>query len=332
MSQRSLIRKTTAGVPVKAIHSRKSLGKKLTEKPKNTIRSMFEKQFEQSRIENSQLIGTIDKITSLDINDTMDSVKTTTTEIASLSKQTEEPEQNVQEKSTSVTNSKSILSDCTLVNGSLHKRLTRRNSITIQTPTKCPPNSNTTVRTPNSITKRRRTMFTPLHKAPIDEEHNSNDASGTTAKTDETVIDTNKTVHKSIVMDICNQLNSTNEPIKTNNKVRQWLNGELPKCARDTGLYGIDGKFIEPKLRLPRRTTLTAQAMDETKVHSATSTPISLTKRRNTMCIKPNATPRTQLQCSPPTLNESKSCDAILTPTNKILGKCNCIIQNQFYS
>lgn len=305
ISQRSMVRKTVASAPAKTIVPRKSLGaKKSNDKPTCTIRSMFAKQLEKSQVESSQINGTIDKITSLDINDT-----------------------DLVEKSPEKVNGKTPtkseqMSDITLVTGSLHKRLTRRNSMSIPTPTKSAPKTDAVdspTKLTNSIRKRRCTMFMPSFTGAIDEEQNTDIVENSTTLPDKSLLCTDKTVNKSMAMDVCNE--SKNEvATKCNSKVRQLLNNELSKSTRESGINGMDNKFVQPALRSARRTTFTAQAMDETKVQSSTNTPVSLTKRRLTMNNHASITPRSKL-ASRPDLNESKSCDAVLTPTNKTIGK-----------
>lgn len=316
VTQRSILRKTTACVPVKATSSRKSISNKKVDdnKPKNTIQSMFAKQLEKSRIENSQTInGTIEQITSLDLNDP------------------ESPPQKPTDSTVKIENDEKLVTstqqtgDITLVTGTLHKRLTRRNSMTIPTPTKIAPNKPTvTVPTPSSTKKRRCTMFTPSFKGYIDEEQDSSIDGNTTAKPDKSVLNADKTVNKTIAMDVCSTSKCENVSgsglTKSNSKMRQLLNDALSKTPRN----GLVNKLMPPNTKSARRTTFTAQAMDETKVQNGIITPVSLIKRR--MTINPNAiTSSSSKLANPPELNESNSCDAILTPTNKILGKMNQI-------
>lgn len=311
VSQRSMIRKTTASLPVKAVHPRKSLGpKKLDEPPKNTIRSMFAKQLEKSQtdysqVDSSQMNGTIDQITSLNINDAL------------------AVEKSPGKEDDKVSNSEQT-GDISLVTGSLHKRLTRRNSMTISTPTKSTPKSDvvdstTATAITNSMKKRRCTMFAPSFKGYIDEEQDTSIDSNSSALTDKTILTADKTVHRSMAMDVCNE-SKGEAAIKCNSKVRQLLNNELSKTPRENGKNGMDSKFVLPASRLNRRTTFTAQAMDETKVQSSSNTPVSVTKRRMTMNVQASSTPRAKV-ANRPDLNESKSCDAVLTPTNKAIGK-----------
>lgn len=366
ISQRTLTQRkataTTGGATIKSGQSRKSLSKKVDEKPKNTIRSMFAKQLEKSQIN-----GTIDQITTLNINGGSGASR----------KESEKIDESITDDNDGKNQSTSTInpSQEILVNGSLHKRLTRRNSMTLRTPTK----SVTTTQsddivpaTPSSIKKRRCTMFTPSLKLLIDEEisdsNNDDNTTSTTTKTssssssstasstplNRTIVSVaDKTLNKSVAMDVCNQskTRSTNTVTQCNSKVRQLLNDDLSKSSREssssslvTSTSRIDGnKFLQPKIRLPlqtRRTTFTVQPMDETKVlqcngnsnsNASTSTnstsnssnlntPVSLTKRRNTMNINARtATPQSKVVAE---LNKSNSCDAILTPTNnKISGK-----------
>lgn len=369
LTQRKAATATTGGASIKSklvsSQSRKSMSKKVDEKPTNTIRSMFAKQLEKSQLEKSQLEksqinGAIDQITTLNLSDG----------IGTSGKQSDGP---IDESTTTNDNGKnhSIIepSQEILVSGSLHKRLTRRNSMTLRTPTKSvtttTQSDDIVPATPSSIKKRRCTMFTPSLKLSIEEENGSSgdDTTTTTRKTtssssssfstastltpaNKTVLtNADKTLNKSIAMDVCNRSkprNTSPSPstvTQCNSKVRQLLNDDLSKSSNaSSSSSGIDGsKFLQPKIRLPlqtRRTTFTVQPMDETKVlqinsssssnfstsNSSTSTPVSLTKRRNTMNINArSATPQSTVVAE---LNKSNSCDAILTPTNnKINGK-----------
>lgn len=307
-----LIKKTTT-----TIQSRKSVAnlKLVEEKPKNTIRSMFQKQMEKSRIlDSSQMNGGI-----LDEVDTVPNITNQTTDLDS-----EKQELNGDNETHGI---------C-LVTGSLHKRLTRRNSITVQTPTKTPLKSNANAEISSvlsSAKKRRCTMFTPS-KISFDEKEEDimgNKTNNTTQ--DKNNQDGDKTVNKTVEMEICNGP-SNGVANKCNNKVRQLLNTELlVNTPRDKGPNGIANSFAQPNSSVRRRTTYTPQIMDETKVQNNTTisssiTPISSSvQRRKTMNMNANAsTPRT----IPDALIETKSCDAVLTPTNKNTGKIirfNCI-------
>lgn len=354
ISQRTLAQRKTAATAAttsgtKPATARKSLSKSkaVVEKPKNTIRSMFAKQLEMSqRSEKSQLNGTIDKITTLNINES---------DVESQSRQ--ESEHNEQTpKRTAASNDGTVE---ILVSGSLHKRLTRRNSMTLKTPTKLTIESDDTVpATPSSIKKRRCTMFTPSLKLSIEEESmfgdNSNvdatlasstssTSTATTASSNKTVIVADKTLNKSVAMDVCNQSKlGKAQSTPSNSKVRQLLNDDLSKSSCESSITDAT-KFLQPKIRLPlhpRRTTFTARPMDETKLiqpNSSSSsggggnssiissnTPLSsLTKKRNTMNVNAGTTttPQTKMVRTVLDLNKSTSCDAILTPTNKIAGK-----------
>lgn len=293
--QSSLTTKSTS-----MIQARKSLGarKLVDEKPKNTIRSMFQKQLEKSRIQECSQTS----------DDTFDEVANA----PNSSKQTtyvepEKEESNVDKESNGT---------C-LVTGSLHKRLTRRNSITVQTPTKSILKSNANAEISSvlsSAKKRRCTMFTPS-KVSIDENE-------TNTTPDKNSQDGNNTVNKTIEMEICNGPTNGVVSNKCNSKVRQMLNNELlQNTPRDKKIH----TFIQPNSS-HRRTTYTPLGMDETKVQNSTITPISSsTQRQKTMNVNAMAsTPRsTIISNMPDALIETKSCDAILTPTNKITGKFN---------
>ncbi|XP_055311627.1 microcephalin isoform X2 [Sitodiplosis mosellana] len=290
---------TTTKSTTTAIQARKSIGRKLAvdEKPKNTIRSMFKKQLEKSQtLENSQLNG--DALTLDDV------VVTTQKPVGQMAKA--EPEEKGEQIVDNVTNG-----TC-LVSGSLHKRLTRRNSMSLQTPTKTPLKSNANAEISSvlsSVKKQRRcTMFTPS-KFSIDEDDEA-DGNGR---------DGNQTVNKTVEMEICNGVAN-----KCNSKVRQILNTELVQKTPVVGKKpnGIANMFAQPNSSLRRRTTYTPQVMDETKVQTTTtsSTPISsssITQRRKTMNVNAMASTPRSTSTIPDALIETKSCDAVLTPTNK---------------
>lgn len=351
LAQRKTATTANAASGSKTAGARKSLSKKrIDEKPKNTIRSMFAKQLEMSQRSNeqsSQINGTLDKITTLNINESG---------AADKGEAAVPRDDELHEKTTAA-------SVEILVSGSLHKRLTRRNSITLKTPTKAANESDDIVPvTPSSIKKRRCTMFTPSLKSSIEEDiFDVSEASpastpatastGTSAtSSNQTVIAADKTLNKSVAMDVCNQ--SKSDKINRNNtpctsKVRQLLNDDLSKRSCNSSLSSSvsdANQFMQPKIRLPlqsRRTTFTVQPMDETKLLQNSSrngiTPINnhsdgtpvLNKRRNTMYVNAGAsTPTTTTTTTPHAkmvrnlldLNKSNSCDAILTPTNKTAG------------
>lgn len=366
-TQRKALATTAAagGASIKSSQSRKSLSKKVDEKPKNTIRSMFAKQLEKSQHEQSQINGTIDQITTLHLNDGNGSTVTSNKESEKTNDSVQTGENGKNALATTTNQSQEIL-----VNGSLHKRLTRRNSMTLRTPTK----SITTTQsddmvpaTPSSIKKRRCTMFSPSLKLSIEEEisgSNDNTKATTTStsssslssstSTTSTLTPANKTVlavadktvNKSIAMDVCNQskardIRNTSTVTQSNSKVRQLLNDDLSKGSHESSLSSsssssststtMTSMFLQPKVRLPRirlplqtrRTTFTLQPMDETKVlqsnsnsnistnssSTSTSTPVSLTKRRNTMNI--NARPTTT------------STATTKTPQSKVVAELN---------
>lgn len=299
--QSSLTTKSTS-----MIQARKSLGgrKLVDEKPKNTIRSMFQKQLEKSRIQECSQTS----------DDTFDEV----VKAPNSTNQTTDVEPEKEESNFDKESNVGVESNGTcLVTGSLHKRLTRRNSMTVQTPTKSILKSNVNPEISSvlsSVKKRRLTMFTPS-KVSIDE----NEATTTPEKLSQ---DGNNTINKTVEMDICNGPINDVVSNKCNSKVRQMLNNELllntPREKKIT-------TFIQPNSS-HRRTTYTPLGMDETKVQNSTITPISsATQRRKTMNVNAIAsTPRsTTTRTMPDALIETKSCDAILTPTNKITGKFN---------
>lgn len=302
----SLTKKIPTAVTSKSIAPRKSMGRKLDSKPptkpQNTIRSCFEKQLEKSRILSSQT--TVDSL-----SDDENTIKT--------NDQTKIVERSPDEKSKV---DEQTNGTC-LVTGTLHKRLTRRNSMTMQTPTKnseeeaAPPRPSVA----SSVKKRRCTMFTPS-KPSIDEEDDDVDDkvdadSNVVKSTPKTLVNGNHTINKTIAMEVCNETKG-HAATKCNSMVRQLLNTELMKTPRDNGVKATANNFVLPKSNLRRRTTYTPQPMEETKVQAQTVTPISSTQRRQTMNVNDMATPLSRFTHLQDELIESKSCDAILTPTN----------------
>lgn len=281
---------------------RKSLAKTKPDvtKPQNTVRSLFEKQIEKSRIENSQT-----KNSNSSGSDTLKASE----------------EQSIAERSPEKSKVNEQTSETCLVTGSLHKRLTRRNSMTMHTPTK---NTEEPTSAASSLRKRRCTIFTPS-KPSIDEEEE--DDAFVTASTRKPEAKTNQTVDESVAMDVCNGPKS-NTANKCNSKVRQLLDSDLLNTTpRDNGSKeSAINSFVPPKSCLRRRTTYTPQAMEETKVVQVNAiTPISSSQRRKTMIPKANATPILKSVHLDDALMESKSCDAVLTPTNKITGNFEAV-------
>lgn len=304
ISQRVLTKKSILAsggetTVTKPNQSRKSLGKIkfCNEKPKNTIRSLFEKQLEKSRIESSQINSSSDAEADKtnNIDETLD-----------LSKS------KIDEKTNDA--------NCLVTVGSLHKRLTRRNSITLQTPTK-KPNIEEESSIMSSTKKRRCTMFTPS-KPSIEEEEEGDDIqidiNKTIVRDDGIVNDGNKTVNKLIPMEICNFEPKNKETNKCNSRVRQLLNEELSKTPSNVKESTGNSNKILPmnSSSLRRRTTYTPHAMEETKVqNNFTGTPISLTQRRKTMNI--NSVSTTPLTA----YNDTKHRDSDLqTKTNQKKG------------
>lgn len=291
------------------IQARKSLGRKLAvdaKQQKNTIRSMFQKQLEKSQtLESSQLNGDTTLNNEVNTPETVD-------QMADV-----EPTQKDEQIVENATNA-----GTSLVTGSLHKRLTRRNSMSMQTPTKNTPlksNANAEISSVlSSVKKNRRcTMFTPS-KCSIEEDD----------ETDRNSLNViNKTVNKTVEMELCNGGPAKTATNKCNSKVRQILNTELlqktPTVVRKPN--GIANVFAAPNSSLRRRTTYTPQVMDETNVQSfSSSTPVvtpSMAQRRKTMNVNAMAsTPRSTMSKTSSILDElieTKSCDAVLTPTNK---------------
>lgn len=304
--------------------SRKSVGPKaeVNQKNTNTIRSMFEKQVEKNRIENSQASESLDEV----VNDSVVSEDTANQSIAS------EPEiktvagSSPQKDEAKATEGTTNTTDQTvLVTGNLHNHLTRRNSISIQTPTKAPPGKATPKKVAGNTVallgsaRKRHTLFIPTMNATVEE----TEQNPSLAKTDATP---NKTINKSIPMEICPDRNVK----KCNSHVRQLLDAELA----NTPIAGPDRSVTENRKDVlkstfrRRNTVYTPQPMDETKIRGSTIAPFS-SPRRKTM-IPTGATKVKPLNRSTPETAESQSCDAALTPTSSSIAGQFVIIFRQY--
>lgn len=282
--------------------TRKSIAKTETTavKPKNTIRSMFQKQLEKSKIEiseNSQLENNTVNGTSMNSNDRSNG------------------DDKQEEEGDAIVNStnESAVNETMLVPGSAHKRLTRRNSMSIQTPTKLSSQLNGSSTSLNSGRKQRRTLFTQTLKTSVEENDVSNEKSISIA---------NQTILNSQEMDVCEPNDKTVATNKCNSQVRQLLNAELAKKSLTSTPNGKTnfGDMQSISSRLRRRTMYTPQPMDETDMQNDSIDKIDGTKRRTT--INPNSTIKKSRFTvgNPPELQSTQSCDAILTSTNKMNG------------
>lgn len=282
--------------------TRKSIAKteSTAVKPKNTIRSMFQKQMEKSKIENSefsQLENTTFNGNSMNSNGRSNG------------------DDKQEEEGDAIVNStnESVVNETILVPGSAHKRLTRRNSMSIQTPTKLSSQLNVSSTSLNSGRKQRRTLFTQTLKTSIEENDVSNEKPISIA---------NQTTLNSQEMDVCESNDKTVATNKCNSQVRQLLNAELAKKSLTSTPNGKSnfGEVQSISSRLRRRTMYTPQPMDETDMQNDSIDTIDATKRRKT--INPNSTikPSRFTVGNPPELESTQSCDAILTSTNKMNG------------
>lgn len=318
----------------KVTTTRKSVGPKTEVKQTNTIRSMFEKQAEKSRIENSQANESLNEVAndSVVIEDTVNQSNFSESEIETVPQLDISPQKDETEATEDTTNTTETPTDETvLVTGNLHNRLTRRNSISISTPTKTSPKK----ATPQKMTgntaillgsaRKRHTLFIPTMNATVEE----TEQNLSLAKNDTTP---NKTINKSVPMEICADPNVN----KCNSQVRQLLDTELT----NTQIAGPNRSVSENRSDLlkstfrRRYTVYTPQPMDETKARGSTITPFS-SPRRKTM-IPRGASKIKPLNGSPPETDETQSCDAVLTPaSNSIAGEFLIIFpqtRNFFYS
>lgn len=284
---------------------------------------MFQKQLEKSRIENSQSNGTLggalNEMATLNINDTTvnngdEHADGDRNSVASV-------EQTPKGKINNSINGETDDSSYSTVAGSLHKRVTRRNSMLIQTPTKSILKTDPSP-VKSSMKKRRCTMFAPSIGSSIDEDED--DLENTKNGDKDTHDKNDRTINKTVAMEMCNEPTVDNEKNKSISKVRQLLNKELLKTPRDNG---SNGTTVAGRLNLRRRTTYTPQVMEETKVQNSSITPVAAavnSQRRKTINANANAnTPAatTRTVFNTPELIETKSCDAILTPTNNGASK-----------
>lgn len=307
---------------------RKSVGPKTEVKQHNTIRSMFEKQAEKSRIENSQANESLNEVANDSVvsEDTVNQSSFSEPEIETVPPLGINPQKDGTEATEGKTNTTETPTDETvLVTGNLHNRLTRRNSISISTPTKTSPNKATPQKKTGNTAillgsaRKRHTLFIPTMNATVEE----TEQNLSLAKNDTTP---NKTINECVPMEICANPNAK----KCNSLVRQLLDTELV----NTPIAGPNRSVTENRKDLlkstfrRRNTVYTPQPMDETKARGSTITPFS-SPRRKTM-IPRGASKIKPLNSSPPEMAETQSCDAVLTPaSNSIAGQFLIIIITQ---
>lgn len=253
----------------------------LEQKQKNTIRSMFIKQIEKSQ--NTSNVGP--NANEASINETSRPILVNLTDA----------EKSHLELDGSKSNTGEIL-----VPGNMHRRLTRRNSMTIHQLDE----SNDFViaeTTPINNKSRRRTMFTPAtNQTTIREEDDANNVSNE-------LVNDNKTIHKTALMEesldrtgetMCNNLISEPKtPSRTANKLPDGLNRQRSNSAKKatTTLKSV----------LRRRTLYTPLPMEETNVQESSN--LTPNMRRKTLNFNLDATHE---------LLDTSSCDAIC-PSNE---------------
>lgn len=293
---------STPRLPKPSTAARRSLAKPANEPPKNTIRAMFQKQLEKSLQEQSQS----------SVDDSGDEARTSPTTLKTIDTISSKVEQIA---ISSAGESTTLM----LAPGSAHKRLTRRNSMTVQTPTKADPKPSESA-LQQSRRKRRCTLFEPSFIDAIAEDDTA--ASKAAAESPG-----NGTILQSQSMDVCEKSAHVAET-KCNNRTRQLLNAELcqststPVTKKQLS-FAVDSASDNSSTkanRLRRQTMYTPQPMDETEMlgDSSLVAPSAATSlRRKT--INANATQglARSLHANLPELESTKSCDAILTPTNK---------------
>lgn len=209
-SRKSLGRSSITKKPATSSQSRKTMNG-CVEKPKNTIESMFQKQMEKSQSSQSPISV---QLAALDLTNDMNVVPNSP-----------KPTEHI------------------LAPGSLHKRVTRRNSITL---TPVGSDEKTSVVTPTIKPSSRKTMFTPRVSDVIEED-----------KLHSTPV--NKTVNQSALMDI----------VKCNN-VKMGQNA--------TSFSATTTEDINQKRQLlqslgRRKTFYTPQSVDETLMVESRMTP-----------------------------------------------------------
>lgn len=303
--------------------SRKSVGPKTEVKQTNTIRSMFEKQVEKKRMENSQAIESLDEI----VNDSAVSEDTANQSAASEPKIKTVTDNRPQKDEANATEGTTNTTDQTvLMTGHLHKHLTRRNSISIQTPTKAPPSKATPKKVAGNAVallgsaRKRHTLFIPTMNATAEETEQN------TSLVQRNGATPNTTINKSISMEIC----PDRIVKKCNSHVRQLLDAELantPKAGPDRSVTENHKDVLKSTFRR-RNTVYTPQPMDETKIHGGTIAPFS-SPRRKTM-IPRGATKVKPLNGSTPETAASQSCAAVSTPTSSSIAGQLVVILRQY--
>lgn len=289
---------STPRMPRPSTTVRRSLAKPASETPKNTIRAMFQKQLEKSRLEQSQS-GTDES------DDVVQTSPNTLKSIESISSKVEQIALSNGNESTTTM----------LAPGTAHKRLTRRNSMTVQTPTKIDAKP---AESAQSRRKRRCTIFSPSFADAIAEDD--------TVATTKTPTSGNSTIFMSQAMDVCNQSNDMAET-KCNNLTRQLLDADLLQSTSTPvtkqlsfAVDSANGSKNSTSNRLRRQTIYTPRPMDETEMlgdSSVAAKSAATSLRRKTINVNATQGLARSLYTNRPDLESTQSCDAILTPTNK---------------
>lgn len=235
-SRKSLNSSLVVKKSVSGTHSRKTMNGNV-EQPKNTIKSMFQKQMEKTQSANDSIS---DQLAAIDLAMVPASPK---------------PSEN------------------TIMPGSLHKRVTRRNSITMSQASDADIDT-TAVPTPTNKIASRKTMFTPRVSDVMEEDKlGSSPAIAPVA---------NKTVNQTAMMDIDKTVSSTCNKDNT---------GSNNSIIVDAPTEGINQKRWLLDSLSKRKTLYTPQPLDETSMLEGRVTPLV-----NRTCLKfaMNDTPSTQ--------------------------------------
>lgn len=262
-SRKSLANNSMTKKSTSGTQARKTMNGSI-EQPTNTIRAMFQKQMEKSRSANDSIS---DQLAAID-----------------LAKMPSPPKP----------------SETLFMPGSLHKRVTRRNSLS---QTNGDAIETTPVQTPTKKVTSRKTMFTP-RVSDVMEEDKASQAIAT---------NTNKTVNETAAMDIDRTVSKTHNNAESSRRNSIIVDAPTEDINQKRWLLNSLGK---------RKTFYTPQALDETPMLESRVTPlVNRTCLRFTM----NDTPGTQdlVKKSTPAADKTNT-----TP----YGKCDNLVGVRFTS
>lgn len=253
--RKSMNSSLSAKKPAASSQSRKTMNGNVEPPPKNTIRSMFQKQMEKSQSTPASQDSISDQLAAIDLAKVPASPKPS--EKSSLAKVPASPKPSELK-----------------MPGSLHKRVTRRNSLSM-------PQANadeiekTPVPMPSNKTPARKTMYTP-RVSDVMEEEKSGPSPALAAVA-------NKTVNQTAMMDIDKTVSQ-----KCNNTKTAQRNTIIV----ETPTEGINQKQWLLNSLSKRKTLYTPQPVDETSMVESRMTP-PLANRKS-LRFTMNDTPGTQ--------------------------------------